>query len=208
MSVLRSMLSATFVVIFLTGCSLVPTKYDEVQEGQWEAKVLVKDHENSKSYIVKMDAFAVRNQSLRIDVTAALGTPVASLVLLGDDVKYVLPRKKSYYEGKSSERVLKPILSVPVDPKLFYSMLFDIVPADESWSCEKSEQGFLTSCKHDAKGPVVDWKDRKGRKKSVYIKHKKASLQMNVTWFKPSIETDRDVFSLNAPKKYKKFRIR
>lgn len=194
--------------LFLTGCQLVPTKYDEHTEGQWEAKVLIKDHVKSKSFIVKVDAFAVRDQSLRLDVTAALGTPVASLVLAGDEVKYILPRQKKYYEGQSSPKVLRPILSVPVDPKLFYSLLFDVVPTDSAWACEKDKNGFLQECKNPDHGLNVSWKDRKGRKKSIYIEHKKASMQMNVTWFKPSLEGTQQVFSMTAPKKFKKYRIK
>jgi hypothetical protein len=197
------------LAFYLTGCTTTPpVKYSDVTEGQWEAKVLIKDHENAKSHIVNVDAYAVRGQNLRIDVTAALGTHVASLVLNGDEVRYILPRKKSYFEGKSSEKVLRPILSVPVDPRLFYSMLFDVAPEEEDWSCETSDKGFLSGCENRVQGLSVEWKDRNGRKKSVLVEHEKASLQMNVTWFKPSLDPEKNIFSLRAPKKFKRYRIK
>lgn len=183
----------------------MPTDYSSHKEGQWGSKVLVKDKVKSKSFIVNVDIQAVRDQKLRMDVTAAMGTPVASLVLDADEVKYILFRQRRYYEGVASNKALKPILSVPLDPRLFYNLLFDQPIADKSWSCTKDEKGFLAVCESPAEGLKVTWKDRKGRRKAIYIEHDKASLQMNLSSFSPRAD---EVFSLQAPKSFKKYRLR
>lgn len=194
-----------FFWIFVTGCQLMPTDYSEHSEGQWSSKVLVKDKVQSKSYIVNVDIQAVRDKKLRMDVTAALGMPVAALVLDDEEVKYILFRQKRYYEGQASERVLKPILSIPLNPRLLFNILFDVPIADKNWSCSKGKDGFLTECSSSSEGLKVTWKDRKGRKKAIFIEHEKAELQMNISSFKPRAE---DVFTLKAPESFQKYRIR
>jgi len=195
-------------ISFQLGCQLAPTRYSEHSEGQWQAKVLVKDHAKSESFIVNMDAYAVRDQFLRMDITAALGTPVASLVLQGEQISYILPQQKRYFEGPSSGRALSPILAVPVDPQIFYSLLFDVPPKQKGWTCAKDQKGFLKKCEQSKTGITVTWKERKGRRKNIFIDHKKASLQMNVSWFKPSLDAKKGLFVLKAPSRFKKYRLK
>lgn len=192
-------------VLFIVGCQTMPTDYTTQTEGQWGSKVLVKDKVKSKSFIVNVDIQAVKDKKLRLDVTAALGTPVAALVMNEDQVKYILFRQKRYYEGESSSRVLKPILSVPLDPRLLFNVLFDQPIENKNWSCTKDEKGFLANCESPSEGLKVTWKDRKGRKKAIFIEHEKAELQMNISSFTPKAD---DVFSLKAPKSFTKYRIR
>lgn len=192
-------------VVLLAGCQMMPTKYSEHSEGQWGSKVLVKDKEKSKSFIVNVDIQARKNLQLRMDVTAALGTPVASIVLNGDKVEYILFRQKKFYSGVSNDRVLKPILSVPLDPQLFYNILFDEPVADKNWSCTKNQKGFLVNCENLQQGLKVTWKDRKGRKKSIHIEHARAEIQMNIKSFTPRAD---DVFVLKAPPSFRKYRVR
>ena len=110
-------------LIVLGGCQLMPTDYTTHNEGQWGSKVLVKDKVKSKSFIVNVDIQAIKDQKLRMDVTAALGTPVAALVMDDNEVKYILFKQKRFYEGQASSRALKPILSVPLNPRLLYNLL-------------------------------------------------------------------------------------
>lgn len=196
------------ILVFFTGCQVAPTKYDEHNEGQWEAKVRIKDHKKDKSYVVRMNAYAVKDQSLRIEISGPFGSPLATLVMNEDKVQYLLPEQRKYFEGASSPKVLRPILSVPVDPRLFYSVLFDVAPEDQGWSCKNTRDGFLEKCKNAKQGLDVKWENRRGRKKNVSIKHKLATLQLDVTDFKPSLNPELDLFSLRAPKKFKKYRIK
>lgn len=192
-------------LIFVAGCQLMPTDYTTHNEGQWGSKVLVKDKVKSKSFIVNVDIQAVKDKKLRMDVTAALGTPVAALVMDDDDVKYILFRQKRFYEGRATSRALKPILSIPLNPRLLYNLLFDQPIADKNWSCTKDEKGFLAACESPMEGLKVTWKDRKGRRKAIYVEHEKAEIQMNISSFTPRAD---EVFSLKAPKSFKKYRIR
>ncbi|MEO0337277.1 MAG: hypothetical protein AAF202_12845, partial [Pseudomonadota bacterium] len=90
----------------------------------------------------------------------------------------------------------------------FYSMLFDVEPRQKDWSCNSSSQGFLKGCENSDQGLSVEWKDRSGRKKTIMVEHEKASLQMKVTDFKPSLDESKNFFALRAPKKFKKYRIK
>ena len=192
-------------VFLLAGCQMLPTKYSEHSEGQWGSKVLVKDKKKSKSFIVNVDIQARKNKQLRMDVTAALGTPVASLVLNDKEVKYILFRQKRFYSGTTNNRVLSPILSVPLNPQLFFNLLFDEPMADKNWSCAKDNKGFLVACENSQQDLKVTWKDRKGRRKAIHIEHSKADIQMNIKSFSPQAE---EVFHLKAPKSFKKYKVR
>ncbi|MCB0407838.1 MAG: DUF4292 domain-containing protein [Bdellovibrionales bacterium] len=201
----RLVIFSVLVIFFTTACQMIPTDYAEYNEGQWGSKVLIKDKVKSKSFIVNVDIQAIKNKSLRMDVTAAMGTPVASLVLNGDQVQYLLFRQKAYYEGASSDRVLGPILSVPIDPKLFFNLLFDEAMTDKNWSCIKDKIGFLLECKNLQDQLKITWKDRKGRRKAIFIEHSKAEIQMNISSFTPHADS---VFSLKVPKSFQKYRVR
>ena len=77
--------------------------------------------------------------------------------------------------------------------------------ADKNWNCTKTEKGFLKSCENLDEGLRVSWKDRKGRKKSIFIEHARADIQMNIKSFTPQAD---EVFTLKAPKSFKKYRVR
>ena len=192
-------------VFVIFGCATTPpVQYHKITSGEWEAKILVEDHERAQSHVLRMDAFAVRDQRLRLDVTAALGTPVASLVMKGEFLEYVLPQKRAFFQGRASSDALRSVLALPLDPHLFYSIFFDVVPKDKRWLCETSQSGFLSSCRNADLGLSVKWSDREGGRKKISIRHQKASLQMKVLSFRPLTSKGSTVFSLVLPKSYKK----
>ena len=94
---------------------------------------------------------------------------------------------------------------MPLNPQLLYNILFDMSFETKDWSCSKDANGFLGECRNDRQNLKVIWKDRKGRRKAVYIEHPKADIQMNITDFEPKVDA---VFSLKVPDSFKKYRIR
>lgn len=189
----------------LLGCQTFPTKYSDYEEGQWEARALIKDKTQSKSYVVHLDIHARKNKQLRMDVTAALGTPVASLALNDEKVRYILFQQKQFFDGRVSERSLSPILSVPLDPRLLYHVLFDEPFADKVWSCSQDKKGFVEKCQNPKDSFVIQWKDRKGKKKSVVIQHPNAEIQINILSFKEGVS---EVFDLKVPPTFQKLTAR
>lgn len=197
-----------FIVVGLAGCASAPKRVSNFSQGQWRAKALVKDKEQGRSYIVNLNFNAVKNQKARMDVTSALGTGVAALVVENNEVRYLLVDSKRYYYGSPQPDVMRPILSVPFDPRWLHNLLFEMPIPDKSWSCSEGKDGWLQECRDTVSGAVVTWSNRHGDKKTVQIDHAKASLQINVQSFKPKVEDRKNLFVLEAPDGYQKLRVR
>lgn len=183
----------------LSGCAFSPKKFSEEKEGYWQAKVLVKEKASARSYIVNVDFNAMAGKALRMDVTAAMGEHVASLAINQDELEYLLVRQKKFYTGKSGAGSLKPILSAPLDPRILENILFDQPIADKDWSCTKDKDNYLTECRQARTELLVKWGERKGRRRTVFVEHPTAQLQLNFYSFQPKVEARNDLFELKPP---------
>jgi hypothetical protein len=199
-----------FSILWLSlfGCAGAPVKMTNVNEGHWRARALIKDLEQSKSYIVNLNINAVRDQRARMDVTSTLGTGVASMLVDQKDVRYVLLDSKRFYYGNSQPDVMRPILSIPFDPRWLHNILFDETLPEKSWTCVRDGGGLLKECKDSILNLKISWSNRQGEKKTILIEHPKATVQINVQSFKPKVEDRKNLFQLEAPAGYQKLRVR
>jgi hypothetical protein len=202
--------SATLIItaLVLSACSSVPMKYADVKEAQWKAKALIKDNEQSRSYIVNLNFNMKRGEVTRMDVTTTLGTGVASVLVDNKEVRYVLFDSKRFYYGSPQPGVMRPILSIPFDPRWLQNILFDTAIPDKSWTCTSDSSGNLLECADSVSGVKITWSARNGSKKTILIEHTKASVQINVQSFKPKVEERKNLFSLEAPEGFQKLRVR
>lgn len=191
----------------VSACRTAPKSFEGVKEGHWKAKALIKDLEQSRSYIVNLNMNAIRDERARMDVTSSLGTGVATLVVEPKEVRYVLFDSKRYYYGTPQADVMRPILAIPFDPRWLHNILFEEPPAEKSWTCTK-DGGFLKDCRDSVTGVKVTWSAREGEKKTVLIEHSKATVQINVNSFRPKVEDRKNLFVLEAPNGYQKLRVR
>ncbi len=193
--------------LMLSACQTTPKSFEGVNEGHWRAKALIKDVEQSRSYIVNLNLNAVRGEQARMDVTSTLGTGVASLLVDQKEVRYVLFDSKRFYYGTPQAEVMRPILAIPFDPRWLHNILFETPIAQKSWTCTK-DGALLKECRDSVTGVKVTWSDREGEKKKVLIEHAKATVQINVSAFKPKVEDRKNLFVLEAPNGYQKLRVR
>lgn len=201
-------LAVAVLFMGLAACQTAPVQYANVTEGNWRAKALIKDNEQSRSYVVHLDFNLVKDQRMRMDVTTALGTGVASLIANNKEVRYALYDSKRFYYGTPQPGVMRPILSLPFDPRWIQNLLLDIPIAEKSWSCEKDNQGVLLSCSDSVTGLKISWTARNGQSKTIQIDHPKASVQINVRSFKPKVEARANLFTLEPPPGFQKLRVR
>lgn len=194
--------------LLVVGCATAPVRMENVQEGNWRARALIKDKEQSRSYIVNLNLNLKRGEKIRMDVTSALGTGVASLVADQKEVRYVLFDSKRFYFGNAQPDVMRPILSIPFDPRWLQNVLFDTPITDKNWSCTQDGKGFVRECRDSLSSLKVTWGSRQGEKKSISIDHVKASVQINVQSFKAKVEDRKNLFVLEAPEGYQKLRVR
>lgn len=194
--------------LFLSACATGPMRMDDVSEGNWKARALVRDKEQSRSYIVNLNFNLVSGQKARMDVTNALNTGVASLVTDDREVRYLLFDSKRFYYGKPQADVMRPILAIPFDPRWIENLLLDKPIPEKSWTCTNDGRGLVQNCVDGVTGLRLTWAQRTGPKKTVTLDHPKAMVQINVLGFKPKVEDRKNLFVLEAPEGYQKLRVR
>lgn len=198
----------TLVLFMLAGCASKPFKMDGYDEGNWKAKALIRDKEQARSFIVNLNFNLVRGQRTRMDVTSALNTGVASLVTDSKEVRYILFDSKRFYYGRPQADVMRPILSIPIDPRWIENMLLDQPIPEKSWTCTGGSGGLVEECRDGVSGLKLSWSQRAGPKKTITVEHSKATVQINVHSFKPKVEDRKNLFVLEAPDGYQRLQVR
>lgn len=188
--------------LFLAACATPPFHFDSVREGQWRGKALVRDNTEHKSAILNLQIKAAPEQKMRVDVTSPLGSYLATFLMNGENFDYVLTADKTYYKTKTSSASLKNILKIPLEPVVFYQILFDHAPESKTWNCTKDANGFLRTCS-DLKSKInITWSDRNGESRTIDIDHPVASLQVHLFQF-DNKNADEKSFILKPPVVYK-----
>lgn len=208
----KHMLSSLFLMLFtapfFVGCASKPVSMNEVQEGRWQGKALIKDVEQGRSYIVYLNVNAVRNQRIRMDVTSTLGTGVATILSEPNEVRYILFDSKRFYYGQPQPNVMRPVLAMPFDPRWFQNLLFDEPIEGKGWICKNDGSGRPDNCRDAVSNTQITWSNRAGEKKTVLIEHPKATVQINFQSFQAKVEDRKNLFVLEAPPAFQKLRVR
>lgn len=183
-------------------CATAPHRFDQENSGRWKARTLIKDLSKKKSHILYAEILAQRPGSLRVDVTTSLGIHLARVVLNEESLSYILTRERKYFNGPATAAALKPVLGMPLDPKLLVDMLFDQPPTGEGWTCQRDKKDYLQSCVSST-GVEVIWSERSLERRTVAVKSARAQLQLELTGFQSKVEVTPDTFVLAAPKGFK-----
>lgn len=202
MKILIKFVTILFVLIQL-GCHSKPIKPENVMVTKGpvraKAKIQIKDLRKGDVHYIDVDILAQRDQRLRMDLRATLGILVASIAIQGNEIEYVVPQKKTMYSGAVSERSFKPLGSMQIHPKVFYSLIFDEPLHGGDWLCQKDPQGKPAICESQSLNSKVEWNDRNNGQLKVFV----SSLTFEMTWILKSAEEDRSLtasdFNLKKP---------
>ena len=96
-----------------------------MDQALWETKAQIRQIKENRVHNLSIDAFAIKNNKLRLEVSAALGIKVASVVIDREKVQAIIPSEKKFYTGVASQEVLTRALKLPIHPNIFYAMIFD-----------------------------------------------------------------------------------
>lgn len=157
-----------------------------------------------KSYLLIMKVNAIIDERLRADLSSTLTGSVASFVLTGDQLNYIVVPQKKYYEGPSRSQNLLGISPIPFDPKWLYNILVNRPFVERDWACQTNRKGALESCRNLKMNIQVTWDGEGASSKSVKIEHDRGSLQMKFQSFQTQLDDLPGLFSLKAPASYKK----
>ena len=197
-----------FLVLFLFGCASEQVTFDSAkQEGTWEAKAQIRDQTSGKTNSVSMEVFAIREKALRLEITGTFGVSVASVLLQGEQISYLLPQQKKFVSGNASPRSLAQLLHSEVNPKWFYAVFFDQPIKDSGWSCKAAEDHLVQSCENTGLGTKVVWSERQGERKRITISQNSREIQILVKTFQPKVQEPGTVFQLEAPEGYSRYKL-
>jgi hypothetical protein len=196
------------LILALAGCASKTLKLGDINQGNWSARALIKDKEQSRSFIVNLNLNAVRHEKLRLDVSSTLGQQVAALTTTSTEVRYYTTEQKKFYVGAPKSDVLRPILAIPLDPRWLQNLLFDEAIVNKNWTCKLGEDHLIAECRNEADELTITWTKRRGDARTITIQHPKAELQISIRSFSPKIETAPGLFDLVPPNGYQKLKIR
>lgn len=200
---MRRLLCVVSVATISFGCTTAPKKFNEIQEGEFNAKVLIRDKSTNRSQIINADFIAIKEEKLRIDVTSTVMTHLASAVILPAEVNVLVPPDRVFYTGRPTARAMERSLGMPIPPQILHNILFDVPIENKNWECIFDEDNYLKECK-SARGNVrVSWISRSGQERTIEIDHPNALLQFNIYRFRPRPRIDENTFKLEAPESFR-----
>lgn len=165
-------------------------------QGEWEARVLVKDKRQAKTFIVNVDFIAVKPSKMRMDITTPVGAHVASITMNGNSMTYVVPQKKAYYQGQPTPQAFAKTLNFALDPKLIMNVLFDQPVQQKGWIC-KNEGEVVSECAQN--NFKITWVNRRSKEKTVVISHSQYQIELKFHNFKVLGSMKDEIFTIKQP---------
>lgn len=202
-------LPAAAAFLVLASCATAPKSEipaGAVNQARWETKLRVKDLRKDKSHSVSADVIGERGGSMRMEVTAILGYPVASYVMSDGGFRCAVYPEKKFYEGPIGERALQPVLKVPVSPVILRMLAFDEPLGGSQWKCSGGTAAQPEKCESAALGTKISWQ-REGAVRKIRIEAPGYEMDWAFGAPRTDVQLQESTFRLEAPKGFKVIRL-
>lgn len=201
--------NSLFLVLSLLvfSCQTTPKKAEMFTPAapavKWETKAQLKDFKQNKTDNLTIDIVAIKDSHARIEVSATMGYPVATVVTSPKQMRMVLYTQKKFFWGANNEAALRPALGVSIDPHIFHNIIFD-TPI-KGWKCEMNQAGLVSVCKKPAASGemTVAWPERKEGSKRVIIQSPEFEMQWLFKSQNVLSQLSTETFKLDPPSGYK-----
>lgn len=170
-----------------------------------ETKIQTKDLRKSETHTANLEIILLKDQAIRMEVTALLGYRVASVVMTPQRIQYALHTSKTYVQGPFAAKTMYPIFRQNVDPRLLWRIIHGQNPESNDLKCTKDAMDRPSTCVSSIANLVtnVNWSYEDDDKKRIEIKNQ----QFEMTWIFKSqapLETfQNETFVLKKPEDYK-----
>ncbi len=186
----------------LIGCTSKQTKTEtRLDRAQWVSRIKFENLKNGSFQSATIDILGERAGSLRLEISAIFGLPVASFVLTPQEFRCAVHQEKVFYTGAPSLN-LKSVLNLPINPQILRAIIFELPLKGGDWGCLKNHQGQVTTCSSKTSQLSIDW-TRSGENKNVLVQ----GLDFKLEWFfeSPQIKTQfaPNTFQLEPTRGYK-----
>lgn len=150
----------------------------------------------------------VNKDKVRIDVFGPLGLiHAASVVYQDQKFEALLPLEKRYVFGDVNEQTMAAVLKVPLDPVIFYNLIFQEGFEDKDWSCTLGENNKVKECENRRARLVVKWDKEMSRKGGEFVvEHENGRAEFRFNKFRELASVPEDKFKLSVPGGYGRFK--
>ena len=186
--------------MFFSGCVTGPKDFKTLKQGQWEARALIKDKVNSKTYVAILNIYAIRDKSLRFDLVSPLGDHLGTLIVNEDKVTLLNVGSRMAYTGKASRSSKLPLINIPIEPENLQAVVFNMPMSGAGWDCQYNDT-VVSECLNKKTKLKVEWDRRSDGKRTVTLEHKTGSMQINFKKFQNNLD-DNVRFALKIPKSF------
>ncbi len=200
------------LIIILSGCATPqpgPSSGKMAEAVRLETKAQIKDLKKDESHNAKIEIVVLPQQAIRLEVTALLGVPVASIVLTPKLIQYALHTSKQFAEGPFSARTLYPVFKQNIDPRILWNVIHNRNPESADITCTKDAMGRPNQCLA-ANNIVVNWTYEANDRAQKRIEIKNSQFEM-IWVFKsqnPFKMTQNETFVLKKPDDYQEIRLK
>lgn len=193
--------------ILQSSCSHKPIDLKNETLVRWDSKALLVNKSNKKEQNLNITLLGVRNERLRIEITATMGYQVGSIVADRNTFKALIVPQKIFYTGRNTPEALEKLIQIPLAPLQVLRIAFDERPSEQGWICQSDVNGLINRCDNYDLSLKVEWKDRTESRKLVVI----TTPQFEMRWLLNSPESLTEVkpelFSLSSPEGFKNVQI-
>ncbi|MCO5112619.1 MAG: hypothetical protein M9899_00430 [Bdellovibrionaceae bacterium] len=151
----------------------------------------------------------VNQEKIRIDVFGPLGLiHAASVVYENQNFEALLPLEKRFVFGEASEQTMEMVLKVPLDPAIFYNLIYQTGFENKDWSCTLDESNRVRECENRRAGLNVSWNSPMSRNGGEFeVKHAKGTARFTFNKYRELDQVPNEKFKLNVPNGYKRFKV-
>jgi hypothetical protein len=192
---------------FLYACAEKPIKETLPKQAKWESKARIKNLKENKTQNLDIDIYAIKNEKARIEVSAVLGTNVASLVMSPTDISYIIFPQKKFFSGKNSANAILGIVNLPLHPMYLSSIAFDDPLRGGGWKCQHGPDGKVSQCENVNKEIKISWYDRNKGEKNVSIVAPLFEMDWHFSAPQTDVQFKPEVFVLKQPPGFKAIQI-
>lgn len=203
-----------FILPLIFACQTAPKSEPTVRgevgsaEGQWQGKARVRHLRTGKENIISLDAIAREPSQLRLEVTGPFSVHLASIVLNGDEVRYILTREKRFVSTSATSAAFVRLIPIRISPTALLAVLFDReLPAAE-WKCVRDPATrLLSTCAHLYQDVQLKWLERTGLKRRLAVLAQDAEVEMVLDEAKSKVELNEKTFELMPPRGFKQEKL-
>jgi hypothetical protein len=179
------------------------------QRAQWETKAVIRDLKSNKTHSVDIDVLGDYPNRLRMEISALMGVHVASLAINGDEIHYAIYSQKKFFQGIANEGSFLPLMNMPLHPRNFINIAYDVPIRGAGWVCAKDANDSLSECNQASRGIKVQWSDRtsEGQKK-VLITGPSFEMRWLMRAPQTEVQFKNETFLLEAPLDFKTIQLK